>query len=216
MLAVWTSWRLNILSSPAMNAIGEKISPCRTPLAMFNGLESAILPSACLVRTTPVAAAKMASSRHMCMDPCLRQVLVQEELAFNIESDTVINERDYSLPVIPEYHLYEPFHSMHTRCFGNPALAWTQLAYKKDGLPASPSVCALLWLTSACTNDIRGILLDNSRNRLEIPCVSSLFCVVVEAQRTKLNSLLYIAKHIIVWEGLVIPQPGYSNCECKI
>ena len=41
-------------------------------------------------------------------------------------------------------------------------------------------------------------------------------CVVVEAQRTKLNTLLYIAKHIIVWDGVVVPQPGYSNCECKI
>ena len=45
-----------------MNAMGEKISPCRTPLAMLNGLESAILPAACLMRATSMAAATMAGT----------------------------------------------------------------------------------------------------------------------------------------------------------
>ena len=57
--AACASWSRKILSSPAMNAMGEKISPCRTPRAMSNGSDSSKLPSGCLTRTTPAAAVKI-------------------------------------------------------------------------------------------------------------------------------------------------------------
>ena len=54
------SCRRTILSRPAMNDTGEKISPWRTPLSMLNGSDIAIFPLGCLTRTTPVAAVKIA------------------------------------------------------------------------------------------------------------------------------------------------------------
>ena len=55
-----TSWSLKILSRPAMKHTGEKISPCNTPRSMLNGSDNMLSPLGCLMRTTPVAAAKIA------------------------------------------------------------------------------------------------------------------------------------------------------------
>ena len=53
----WRSCTRKIGSSRAVYATGEKMSPWSTPLAMSNGSESVIVPSGCLRRITPVAAA---------------------------------------------------------------------------------------------------------------------------------------------------------------
>ena len=46
-------------TSRGRNALGEKISHCRTHRTMSNGSESAMLSSNCPMRTNPVAAARM-------------------------------------------------------------------------------------------------------------------------------------------------------------
>ena len=43
-----------------MKHTGEKISPCNTPRSMLNGSDNMLSPLGCLMRTTPVAAAKIA------------------------------------------------------------------------------------------------------------------------------------------------------------
>ena len=55
-----TSCSLKILSRPAMKHTGENISPCNTPRSMLNGYDNTFSPLGCLMRTTPVAAAKIA------------------------------------------------------------------------------------------------------------------------------------------------------------
>ena len=43
-----------------MKHTGENISPCNTHRSMLNGSDNAFSPLGCLMRTTPVAAAKIA------------------------------------------------------------------------------------------------------------------------------------------------------------
>ena len=50
---------LKSLPRPAMNEIGEKMSPCSTP-PMLNGSDITFTPLGSLTRTIPIAAAKMA------------------------------------------------------------------------------------------------------------------------------------------------------------
>ena len=65
----WRSCIRKIRSSPAIKAMGEKMSPWSTPLAMSNGSESVIVPSGCLMRTIPVDAANIACTMRRTLAP---------------------------------------------------------------------------------------------------------------------------------------------------
>ena len=54
-----TSCSLKILSRPAMKHTGENIPPCNTFRSMLNGCDNTFSPLGCLMRTTPVVAAKI-------------------------------------------------------------------------------------------------------------------------------------------------------------
>ena len=95
--------RMSIVKSevhvwPIVNAMGEKISARRTPGAMVNDSERAILPSRCLLRNIPLAAANVAWTilRRPAFPSTPASVWIPfRELAFRVRSRIITEFAEY-------------------------------------------------------------------------------------------------------------------------